>query len=36
MRRKKDYDDKEHFCNRGDIRICQVCQYNNDCPFKDE
>lgn len=20
-------------CNHGDLRICQVCQYNDDCPY---
>lgn len=20
-------------CNHGDSRICQVCQYNDDCPY---
>ena len=23
-------------CNHGDVRICQVCQYNDDCPYTRE
>ena len=22
-------------CNHGDSRICDVCQYNDDCPYAD-
>ena len=21
-------------CNHGDLRICSVCQFNDDCPYR--
>lgn len=35
MRRTKSVptSDESHACNHGDVRICGVCQYNDDCPF---
>ena len=28
--------DKEHPCNRGNIKICDVCQFNDNCPYNEE
>lgn len=38
MRRTKSYPNETglHSCNQGNTRICEVCQYNDDCPFVEE
>ena len=35
MRRTKSIPKTSEYrsCNHGDIRICGICQYNDDCPY---